>query len=58
MIAVVSLLPAALDAALATAQDGELYALPTYTALLELQQELTRRGLVDHFWAREKGLRR
>ncbi len=38
-----------LDAALA-AGDGPLYALPTYTALLELKDLLTRRGLAAEYW--------
>ena len=29
---------------------GTLYALPTYTAMLELRRELVRRGLVAPFW--------
>jgi UDP-N-acetylmuramyl tripeptide synthase len=47
-------LPAALDQALAAAADGPLYALPTYTALLELREELSRRGHVEQFWAGRK----
>lgn len=44
-------LPAALDAALATLPAGAtLYVLPTYTAMLELRQELARRGWVRPFW--------
>jgi UDP-N-acetylmuramyl tripeptide synthase len=43
-------LPAALDAALADGE-GRLYALPTYTAMLELRAELHRRGHVGQFWA-------
>jgi lipid II isoglutaminyl synthase (glutamine-hydrolysing) len=43
-------LPAALDAALAGAASGQLFALPTYTALLELRAELGRRGHVESFW--------
>jgi lipid II isoglutaminyl synthase (glutamine-hydrolysing) len=43
-------LPAALDAAL-SAGEGRLYALPTYTAMLELRAELHRRGHVGRFWA-------
>ncbi|HEY2259512.1 MAG TPA: Mur ligase family protein [Solirubrobacteraceae bacterium] len=42
---------AALDQALAGSTDGRLFALPTYTALLELREELSRRGHVAHFWA-------
>jgi UDP-N-acetylmuramyl tripeptide synthase len=43
-------LPAALDAALQNAADGRLFALPTYTAMLELREELARRGHVQSFW--------
>jgi hypothetical protein len=35
----------ALDAAVAATDGGRLYALPTYTALLELRDLLARRGL-------------
>jgi lipid II isoglutaminyl synthase (glutamine-hydrolysing) len=54
---VVPALPQALDDALAGV-DGEsgpphLYALPTYTALLELRQELAGRGHVVQFWEPE-----
>jgi UDP-N-acetylmuramyl tripeptide synthase len=42
-------LEAALDEALA-AGDGPLYAVPTYTALLELRELLTRRGLAEAYW--------
>ena len=46
--------PAALDAALRTCgAAGDLYALPTYTALLELQSVLAERGLVPAFWEDE-----
>jgi hypothetical protein len=39
-----------LDAALAAAPDtGRLYALPTYTALLELRDLLARRGLAKRW---------
>jgi lipid II isoglutaminyl synthase (glutamine-hydrolysing) len=38
-----------LDRALA-AGDGPLYALPTYTALLELRELLTRRGQAQEYW--------
>jgi UDP-N-acetylmuramyl tripeptide synthase len=41
----------ALDAALATAPAGRLFALPTYTALLELREELSQRGHTAQFWA-------
>ena len=37
-------LAGALDGALASAAGGRLFALPTYTALLELRDELARRG--------------
>ncbi len=52
-LAVVHALPEALDAALAACPDGRLFAVPTYTALLELRQELQRRGHVDAFWSRQ-----
>ncbi|MGB9184601.1 MAG: Mur ligase family protein [Solirubrobacteraceae bacterium] len=42
---------AALDHALAGTGDGQLFALPTYTALLELREELARRGHVAQFWS-------
>jgi lipid II isoglutaminyl synthase (glutamine-hydrolysing) len=51
----VKLVPAlarALDDALAAAP-GKLFALPTYTALLELRDELADRGHVGQFWAAE-----
>ena len=38
-----------LDRALAEA-NGSLFALPTYTALLELRNLLSRRGLAPTFW--------
>ena len=42
---------AALDAALAATPDGRpLYALPTYTAMLELRALLVRRGVAVDFW--------
>jgi len=40
---------AGLDAALADG-DGPLYALPTYTALLELRDLLSARGAVQGHW--------
>jgi lipid II isoglutaminyl synthase (glutamine-hydrolysing) len=43
----------ALDAALGACPDGRLFALPTYTALLELRSELERRGHVGAFWSHE-----
>jgi UDP-N-acetylmuramyl tripeptide synthase len=50
---VVPALPAALDDALTGARGGRVFALPTYTALLELRAELVRRGHVDRFWSQE-----
>jgi UDP-N-acetylmuramyl tripeptide synthase len=52
-IRVVPDLPEALDAAVATAAGGRLFALPTYTALLALRDELSRRGHVPHYWSVE-----
>jgi lipid II isoglutaminyl synthase (glutamine-hydrolysing) len=49
-IGVVDGLAAALDSALRAAGQGRLYVLPTYTALLELRQELAVRGLTSQFW--------
>jgi UDP-N-acetylmuramyl tripeptide synthase len=41
----------ALDAALAaTPEGGTLYALPTYTSMLELRRLLVRRGVAGEFW--------
>jgi lipid II isoglutaminyl synthase (glutamine-hydrolysing) len=48
-LAVVPALPEGLDAALADGS-GPLYALPTYTALLELRDLLARRGQVEGHW--------
>jgi UDP-N-acetylmuramyl tripeptide synthase len=47
---VVPSLPDALDEALAAAREGRLFALPTYTALLELRAELAQRGHAPRFW--------
>ena len=47
---VVPKLPAALDAALADVPGGHVFALPTYTALLELREELAARGSALPFW--------
>jgi UDP-N-acetylmuramyl tripeptide synthase len=44
----------ALDSALGDTASGRLFALPTYTALLELREELASRGLVDRFWVRKR----
>jgi UDP-N-acetylmuramyl tripeptide synthase len=52
-LAVIPALGAALDTALQASPDGQLFALPTYTALLELRSELQRRGHVAAFWSRE-----
>ncbi len=51
-------LPAALDEALAAVESGHLYALPTYTALLELRQELADRGHAVRFWEPQAVARR
>jgi UDP-N-acetylmuramyl tripeptide synthase len=48
-LTVVEDLEAALDAALAGGS-GPLYAVPTYTALLELQELLRRRGQAEAYW--------
>jgi UDP-N-acetylmuramyl tripeptide synthase len=40
----------ALDEAVASASAGQLYVLPTYTALLELRRELGERGAALPFW--------
>ena len=45
-------LPAALDAAVAGAAGKRLFAIPTYTALLALRDELSRRGHVSQYWAK------
>ena len=47
---VVPQLAPALDAAIAGARSGRLFVLPTYTALLELHEELASRGHVRQFW--------
>jgi UDP-N-acetylmuramyl tripeptide synthase len=52
-LTVIPALGPALDAALQASPDGRLFALPTYTALLELRSELQRRGHVGAFWSRE-----
>ncbi|MDE0614328.1 MAG: MurT ligase domain-containing protein [bacterium] len=50
-LSVVPTVSAALDAALgASGAGGDLYVLPTYTALLEFQAVLAERGLVPAFW--------
>jgi len=40
----------ALDRALEGASDGRVFALPTYTALLALREELATRGHVSRYW--------
>jgi lipid II isoglutaminyl synthase (glutamine-hydrolysing) len=47
----------ALDQAVADAPSGRLFALPTYTALLELQKLLASRGHVVNYWAEPVGAR-
>jgi UDP-N-acetylmuramyl tripeptide synthase len=49
---VVPAVGAALDDALAAAASERVYALPTYTALLELREQLESRGYVQPFWER------
>jgi UDP-N-acetylmuramyl tripeptide synthase len=49
-LTVVPELPAALDHALAQAAGAQVFALPTYTALLELRDELASRGHVSQYW--------
>jgi len=48
-IEVIDRLPASFDAAVAGAP-GSLFALPTYTALLELRTLLAQRGLAREYW--------
>jgi UDP-N-acetylmuramyl tripeptide synthase len=48
-IAVDDRIDGSLEGALAAA-DGQLFALPTYTALLELRKLLARRGLAKDYW--------
>jgi lipid II isoglutaminyl synthase (glutamine-hydrolysing) len=52
-LVVVPSLSQARDAALADCPAGRLFAVPTYTALLELRHELQRRGYVGAFWSRQ-----
>jgi UDP-N-acetylmuramyl tripeptide synthase len=52
-IRIVPELSEALDAAVSGATGGRLFALPTYTALLALRDELSRRGHVPHYWSVE-----
>jgi UDP-N-acetylmuramyl tripeptide synthase len=48
---VVPRLADAVDESLQAAAEGRVYALPTYTALLELRERLEERGHVGSFWA-------
>ncbi len=48
-IAIEESIPRSLDLALAEA-NGRLFALPTYTALLELRELLAKRGLAARYW--------
>lgn len=53
-LSVVPSVPAALNTALrASSAVGDLYVLPTYTALLQFQAVLAERGLVPSFWEDE-----
>ncbi len=50
-IEIVEGIGASLDRALArSGEGGRVFALPTYTALIELRTLLARRGLVSEFW--------
>jgi UDP-N-acetylmuramyl tripeptide synthase len=49
-LSVVPELAQALDQAVAGAANGRLFALPTYTALLGLRDELSSRGYVPQYW--------
>jgi UDP-N-acetylmuramyl tripeptide synthase len=53
-LTVIPRLSAALDETLAGATGTRVFALPTYTALLELRAELADRGYVGRFWQAEK----
>ncbi len=48
----------ALDEAVADAPSGRVFALPTYTALLELHEMLASRGHVLNYWSEPAGARR
>jgi UDP-N-acetylmuramyl tripeptide synthase len=58
LLEVVPELNDALDRALAVAQEDRLFALPTYTALLELRDLLADRGYVERFWQARSGVPR
>jgi hypothetical protein len=47
---VVPELAGAFDRAIADTPSGRLFVLPTYTALLELREELAARGHLPRFW--------
>ncbi|HTT94939.1 MAG TPA: Mur ligase family protein [Solirubrobacterales bacterium] len=51
-LAVIPEIPAALDTALELAPAARLFALPTYTAMLALRDELANRGHVTQYWER------
>jgi UDP-N-acetylmuramyl tripeptide synthase len=51
-------LPRALDDALEHAREGQLFVVPTYTALLELRDELAARGHAGRFWERQAAVAR
>ncbi len=55
---VVPELAPALDAAVAAVGSGRLFVLPTYTALMELRDELARRGHVAQFWSADPAVAR
>jgi hypothetical protein len=55
---VVGELAPALDDALAHAPAGRLFVVPTYTALLELREELSGRGHVPRFWEQRTAVAR
>jgi len=57
-LTVVPELSRALDAALDDSPSGRLFVMPTYTALLELREELAARGHVARFWERGEAVSR
>jgi UDP-N-acetylmuramyl tripeptide synthase len=54
LLRVIPAVPEALDVAISGLEGGRLYALPTYTALIELREELHRRGYVDRYWEQQR----
>ena len=50
LLEVVPELPSALDRAISAAAGDRVYAIPTYTALLALREELSARGHVSRYW--------